>query len=170
MTTPKSKERMSTRDAVSDVLMENIKLFVAIRNAYDQCDPEIQEVVDCMIRIWNNEESTEDERQRALHTITDAIFPSESVDTLDFCGRLARDDRDGHNESMIEEEKTFAHSLSRILTDKGMTQEELASSIGVGQSAISNMLNRQCRPQRKTVSRIAAALGVEPQDLWPAME
>ena len=168
MTTTKSKERMTTRDVVSDVLMENIKLYVAIRNAYDQCDPEIQAVVDCMIRIWNNEESTDDERNRAIHTITDAIFPSESVDMLDFCGHLAKHDPNGHNEVMIEEEKTFAQRLSSILTEKGKTQEELASAIGVGQSAISNMLNRQCRPQRRTVSRIAAALGVEPRELWPS--
>lgn len=166
MTIAKSKERMTTRDALSDVLMENVKLYVAIRNAYDQCDPEIQAVVDCMIRIWNNEESTEDERKRAIHTITDAIFPSESVDTLDFCGHLAKRDPSGHNVAMIEEERTFAQRLSTVMTEKGVTQEELASAIGVGQSAISNMLNRQCRPQRKTVARIAAALGVDPEELW----
>jgi lambda repressor-like predicted transcriptional regulator len=166
MTITKSKDRTSTRDVVSDVLTENIKLYVAIRNAYDQCDPEIQAVVDCMIRIWNNEESTEDERKRAIHTITDAIFPGESVNMLDDCGRLAKRDPHGRNEQMIEEEQTFAQRLSAFLTEKEMTQEQLASAIGVGQSAISNMLNRQCRPQRKTVARIAAALGVEPAELW----
>jgi transcriptional regulator with XRE-family HTH domain len=67
---------------------------------------------------------------------------------------------------MIEEEQTFAQRLSAFLTEKEMTQEQLASAIGVGQSAISNMLNRQCRPQRKTVARIAAALGIEPAELW----
>lgn len=167
MTVAKSKEIMSTRDALSNVLMENVKLYVAIRNAYDQCDPEIQAVVDCMIKIWNNEESTEDERKRAIHTIIDAIFSCESVDTLDSCGHLAKRDPGGHNVAMIEEEQTFAQRLGMLMTEKRMTQEDLASAIGVGQSAISNMLGRQCRPQRKTVARIAAALGVETQELWP---
>ncbi len=159
---------MSSRDPISNVLMENVKLYVAIRNAYDQCDPEIQEVVDCMIRIWNSDESTDDEKQRAIHTITDAIFPSESVDLLSVCSHLAKRDVDGHNQTMIDEEKTFADRLAAILLEKGQTQEELAAAIGVGQSAISNMLNRQSRPQRRTVARIASALGVSPQDLWPS--
>lgn len=170
MTATQRKEPMTARAAVSDVLKENIKLYLAIRNAYDQCDPEIQSVVDCMIRIWNSDESTDDERTRAIHTMTDAIFPSESVDRLNVCGHLAKQDRDGHNQSMIEEEATFAQRLGEVMLEKGKTQEELAASIGVGQSAISNMLSRECRPQRRTVARLAAALGVEPRELWPSVD
>ena len=51
-----------------------------------------------------------------------------------------------------------------------MTQEQLAAKIGVGQPAISNMLNRQCRPQRRTVKRLATALDVSPEDLWPGID
>ena len=50
----------------------------------------------------------------------------------------------------------------------GMTQVELAEKVGIGQPAISMMLNRTCRPQKKTVQKLAAALGVAPVDLWPA--
>lgn len=170
MTATKGKERVSSRDPVSDVLMENVKLYVAIRNAFDQCDPEIQEVVNNMIRIWNSDESTEDEKQRALHTITDALFPSKSVDLLNRCRHMAKRDTDGHNQTMIDEERTFAERLSAIMQEKGWTQEELAAAIGVGQSAISNMLNRQSRPQRRTVARIAAALGVSTEELWPSRD
>jgi DNA-binding XRE family transcriptional regulator len=163
-----TSERKTTRNAVSDLLIENIKLYVAVRNVYDQCDQEIKEVVDLMVGICNDPESTEDERIRAIHTITDAIFPSESVDVLDACGSLAKHDPKGRNAVMIEEEKTFAQRLSDAMDAMGMTQDELASTIGVSQPAISNMLKRQCRPQRKTVAKIASALGVEPADLWPS--
>jgi len=50
-----------------------------------------------------------------------------------------------------------------------MTQEELAEKTGVGQPAISNMLNRQCRPQHRTVRRFADALGISPEELWPPL-
>jgi transcriptional regulator with XRE-family HTH domain len=47
-----------------------------------------------------------------------------------------------------------------------MTQEQLAAAIGVGQPAISMMLNRNCRPQARTVKKLADALGVEIEELW----
>jgi transcriptional regulator with XRE-family HTH domain len=53
------------------------------------------------------------------------------------------------------------------MEERGVTQTELAERIGVGQPAISNMLCRQCRPQKRTVEKIAAALEVAPEELWP---
>jgi transcriptional regulator with XRE-family HTH domain len=53
------------------------------------------------------------------------------------------------------------------MESNGLTQAELAAKVGVGQPAISMMLNRSCRPQKKTVRRIATALGVTVEELWP---
>ncbi len=50
------------------------------------------------------------------------------------------------------------------------TQNELAAKVGIGQPAVSMMLNRACRPQRKTVIRFAEVLEVAPQDLWPGIQ
>ena len=71
-------------------------------------------------------------------------------------------------DEMDKEEEMFAERLRAIMEEKGLTQTQLAESLKIGQSAISNMLHRQCRPQRRTVLRIAEALGVDPGDLWPA--
>ena len=65
------------------------------------------------------------------------------------------------------EEETFANSLDGHMKSKGISQVELAAAIGVGQPAISMMLSRDCRPQRRTVEKLARALGVPPNDLWP---
>ncbi|MGA7500029.1 MAG: helix-turn-helix domain-containing protein, partial [Isosphaeraceae bacterium] len=65
------------------------------------------------------------------------------------------------------EEETFANSLVGHMKAKGISQVELAAAIGVGQPAISMMLSRDCRPQRRTVEKLARALGVPPNDLWP---
>lgn len=63
--------------------------------------------------------------------------------------------------------RPFADTLARLLAEKQMTQAELARRIGVGQSAISTMLSRRCRPQPRTLGKLADALGVPVEDLWP---
>ncbi len=71
---------------------------------------------------------------------------------------------------MDEEEDSFALRLRKLMDDGSITQEELAKRIGVGQPAISNMLNRNCRPQKKTIMKLATALNVSPTVLWPGIE
>jgi lambda repressor-like predicted transcriptional regulator len=68
---------------------------------------------------------------------------------------------------MDQQEATFAERLRRLMDAKGITQSELAAKIGVGQPAVSMMLKRSCRPQRKTIEKIALALGVSAADVWP---
>ena len=51
-----------------------------------------------------------------------------------------------------------------------VSEEKLAEMIGVTQPAISMMLQRECRPQRRTIVRIAEALELDPQDLWPGFQ
>jgi transcriptional regulator with XRE-family HTH domain len=72
-------------------------------------------------------------------------------------------------EIMDREEAEFATRLAAIMKDRKLSQEGLAKLVGVGQPAISNMLNRQCRPQRATVERFANALEVPPDKLWPKL-
>jgi predicted XRE-type DNA-binding protein len=72
-------------------------------------------------------------------------------------------------ERMDAEESDFAKRLRNLMEAKNMTQAQLASVVGIGQPAISMMLNRTCRPQKKTVIRFAQALGVAPEELWPGI-
>lgn len=68
---------------------------------------------------------------------------------------------------MDAEEADFARNLQHCMEAKGFTQSQLANAVGIGQPAVSMMLQRACRPQRKTVLRFAEALGVAPDALWP---
>ncbi len=68
---------------------------------------------------------------------------------------------------MDAEEATFAERLSAVMAAKGFSQSRLARASDVGQPAISMLLARSCRPQRRTVERLARALDVAPGDLWP---
>jgi transcriptional regulator with XRE-family HTH domain len=71
---------------------------------------------------------------------------------------------------MDQEEASFADRLRSLMEKKGLTQEQLAAKVGVGQPAISMMLQRNCRPQRRTVLRLAEAFGVSPEELWPKVK
>lgn len=53
---------------------------------------------------------------------------------------------------------------------KRISQQELADLVGCSQPAISQMLNRSCRPQKKTILKIAEALQGQAQDLWPDID
>ena len=68
------------------------------------------------------------------------------------------------------QEAGFADRLRELMTVKCVTQEELSNRVGCSQPAISQMLNRKCRPQKKTILRLAEALQVQPQELWPDLE
>jgi lambda repressor-like predicted transcriptional regulator len=68
---------------------------------------------------------------------------------------------------MDHQEEQFVERLSRLLAERQITPAELARRIGVGQSAVSMLLSRKCRPQPRTLGKIADALGVRVEDLWP---
>jgi lambda repressor-like predicted transcriptional regulator len=70
---------------------------------------------------------------------------------------------------MDEQEAVFANRVRERMEAQGLSQAELAAKVGIGQPAVSMMLNRACRPQRKTVQRFAQALGVPPEELWPQL-
>lgn len=154
---------------VSQLAASNVRIFLEIASAYDHCDAVIREVVDDMKSIFLDDAATEDEKKRAVYTIVEALFPelSAEVAAADAAARrspeaLARE------KAMDAEEAAFASNLQRLMQERGLTQEQLGERVGVGQAAISNMLARRCRPQRKTVAKFASALGVAPSELWPA--
>ena len=129
-----------------------------------------------MLQILDDPNTDEDDRDMTLFTLADALFPDASerklrmdLEELEAVGAGYPEDARATSEEMDREEETFAGRLRDAMNRKGITQEQLALKIGVGQPAISNMLNRQCRPQRRTVARLADALDVAPSDLWPGI-
>ena len=60
---------------------------------------------------------------------------------------------------------SFGQRLKDIRSLSGMTQEELASKIGVQKQHISRYENDRCEPNIRTAKRIADALGVSLEEL-----
>jgi len=124
--------------------------------AYLECSDDLRVVVHSMFAVLDNKDATDEERFRALTTIADALYLNP---------QLARE-----AQRIDQQEQTFAQRLRELLDRKRVSQTELAKRTGCSQSAISHMLNRNSRPQKKTILKLAEALQVEPVELWPDLE
>ena len=139
---------------------------------------EIQGVVFEMVSIVENPHTTSLERHRALTTIADALFsnPDEvgeyGQDLVASAASAAAETFQPRSRGPEDglPEAAFADRLRELMEVKRVTQQELSSRVGCSQPAISQMLNRKCRPQKKTIFKLAEALQVQPQELWPDIE
>lgn len=143
-----------------------------------ECSDDLQEVVFRMVSVLENPQSAPFERKRALMTIADSLFlnPDHEGDYgMDLVASEAQAAMEhpqlaAEVKKMNSQEAAFATQLSEIMKSKKVTQKDLADRIGCSQPAISQMLNRKCRPQKRTILKLADALGVRPQDLWTDLE
>ena len=136
--------------------------------AYRECDKEVQEIVDCMAAIITDEESTPEEIAVATDTFIEALWPGKIVDVLEADEKLVSHDTYKKAASIGEsEEEAFVDRVKAVMAKNDMNQEGLAKATGVTQPAISNILNRNCRPRRATIAKLAEALDVTVEELWP---
>ena len=152
---------------------------------YLECSEEVQSVVRSMFAVLEYDQTTDEDRQRAIKTIADALVPKpvaghgrcgmdlSVIDTVsaDKHQQLQRQPVvSSRRDHLDSQQATFAQRLRQILEVKNVTQEELAERIGCTQSAVSKMLSRDARPHKKTIFKMALALNIEPTELWPNLE
>jgi len=149
---------------------ELASVWVEWLRAYLGCSDDLRESVEELSEVIADGETDPDDRHAAISTLIEILFPSERVE-LSLEEMEAEDRKDPEKRKILEEldaeETFFADHVKAIMQHKKMTQCELAKLIGTSQPSISNLLNRQSRPQQRTVGRIAEALGVSPLELWP---
>ena len=155
-------------------LVVTCRAFAAGYLAFRKLDEDTREDVDELVSAAVRDDMESHEREGIFATLAQILFPAlcHSLDRSTFEVSNEVHTREGvlSAQSLDQEEATFASLLQEALGAKAFTQTALAQAIGVHQSAISMMLSRKCRPQRRTVERIAAALGVDPSSLWPSFK
>ena len=165
-----------TRSRHASIDLAASQMFAHFFQAYLECDPPIQEVIRQMASIIDDPDADEDDRAMAVATLHEALFPSRSGDDGLLGVDLEQEERESAKEdesalaSLDAEEDAFAGRVKTILRDRNITQEQLAATLDIGQPAVSMLLARNARPQRRTVERFACALGVSPEDLWPGFQ
>ncbi len=150
----------------------------AFVSALQECGEQLRTDAERLMTIVDDPNSLPGERGRAWNTLLDQfhLLPDDE-------GRygmdLARSEAGAAQrfpslasevKQMDSQEALFADRLRQIMKDKNITQQQLAERIECSQPAISQMLNRKCRPQRKTLDKIASALSVDVLELWPDLE
>lgn len=145
--------------------------------AITECGDQIQRVVFSQIEVIEDPQSNEAERERAYTTIRSALEVRPYQETLGFdieekeARAAVRDESSAATADKLDsQEADFHRRLKKVLSAKRIPQKELAKRLGMSQPAISQMLSRKCRPQRRTIIRIAKALDVDPRELWPDLE
>jgi len=159
------------KNILKDVLALDVTRFAMLFHAFNACSPEVQTIIKEMGEIIVDESVPVDEKVHAVDVVVEALFPALTAEIREGDnGFMNSPQAEEARADLDKEEETFANRLRDLMDSKGMTQDALAKATGVGQSAISNMLKRCCRPQQRTIARLAAALGAEPSDLWPVQQ
>jgi lambda repressor-like predicted transcriptional regulator len=155
-----------------------VKAASPIILALEKCDPELRKEA---LELFSQVHAGGLDEEQLLATaalLADILFPNADengypgldLEAAEKSSVLVNPEAKSVLERMDREEAVFAERLRALMEAKGVTQAELAAKLGIGQPAVSMMLNRDCRPQRKTVCRFAEALGVSPEDLWPTSQ
>ena len=161
-------------ETITNADRQSTTTFSHFFGAYMEASDEAREVVRDMTQIMEDLETEPDEFLAAADTLFEALFPVSHGGEL---GIDIEDMRDVHDipeyktayDEIGREDAAFAKRLQAIMDDRDLSQAELAEMIGVQQPAISMMLSRCCHPQRRTVIKIAKALDLPPDELWPGL-
>lgn len=122
------------------------RLIAAIFESGDR----VQQIVTPLLPVVKNPNATNTDREQALREIEKVLFVE--------------------SEQPGTQQESFAERLKQLMAAKQVSQQELAERVGCSQPAISQMLNRMCRPQKRTILKLAEALTVHPHELWPDMD
>lgn len=66
---------------------------------------------------------------------------------------------------MKEEAEKLGKNLKRIRTEKGISQVDVARSLGVSRGFVSNLENGKTNPTLATITKLAGAVGVTTDEL-----
>ncbi|MBV9121778.1 MAG: helix-turn-helix domain-containing protein [Planctomycetes bacterium] len=142
----------------------------AVLDAFLSLNKSEQEAVRAKVKTAIDPSLSDEQRREAERAIRAALQKARErrsgVRRLSIEERLSAPQR-SRREEMAQEEAQFAERLSRLMAERQLTQAELARRTGIGQSAVSMLLSRRCRPQPRTLGKMAHALGVPVEDLWP---
>jgi predicted XRE-type DNA-binding protein len=167
----------SGASAVQTLQASALQAATPIVLALADCDEELREDAIELFKQLASGELDQEQQFATTALLAEILFPNsdhKGVPGLDLAeaeeiASKVDPEAQGILERMDKEEAGFAQRLRDIMEEKGMTQAQLAELVGIGQPAISMMLNRSCRPQRKTVLRFAEALGIPAETLWPGV-
>lgn len=145
--------------------------------ALANCTEQLRQALIDLVAVADDPDSSDEDRASARATIYETLRVhahrapyGESLSSVEAAAVGRSPDADRIARQMDSQEEQFARKLRELMKAKGLTQTELAKRSDCTQPAISQMLSRSCRPQKRTILKLADALGVTPSELWPDLE
>ncbi len=138
--------------------------------AFFRLDESAQRAIHEQVQRLTDPRTSKVERDRAERTLATLLRSvPEQCEAGHLVGREQRltSEQRELRARMEQAEAAFTATLTRLMAERQLTQADLARRIGVGQSAIAMLLKRRCRPQRRTLGKLAEALNVAVDELWP---
>ena len=113
-----------TRNKLDGNIMVS-RQFAEVLCAYRECSAEVQRIIDLMAQIVNDPNADEDERDAAVGTVAEALFPcringAPGIDLEEEAERLSS--HDGTKQvlqTMDQEEAVFADRVAALMESKG---------------------------------------------------
>jgi lambda repressor-like predicted transcriptional regulator len=145
--------------------------FAALLPRYLDCSAPMQGVVRDLVQLFNGATVEAEERQRILRALAVTLYqdaddrPSEHKEPSP--ARPAVPEEGVWRRRLEQGEEVFVTNLKRLMSERQLTQADLAQRASLSQPAISMLLARKYRPQRRTVRLLAQVLGVSEGELWP---
>lgn len=147
------------------------ELFARVFGAYQEASQIVKDIVATMSHVINDPTADREDLDAAIDTLIEALFPGskDSGYGADLESLHAADNVDAGPvlKTQQRQEEHFSATVRALMRKKRMAQRELAQAVGVTQPAISMLLSRKCRPQKVTIEKIAKALHVDPNEIWP---
>jgi transcriptional regulator with XRE-family HTH domain len=134
-------------------------------DAFLRLDLETQDLIRQLVEDLRDSSVEEDERDAVYSSMAQSLFREAWAEDTSLEYPATEDIVVA--QELDREEAVFADRLETLMKERGITQCELAKAVGVSQPAISLMLSRNTRPQRRTVEKLAKALEVEVGMLFP---
>ncbi|MBY0521780.1 MAG: helix-turn-helix transcriptional regulator [Gemmataceae bacterium] len=165
----------SISNYVADLQASALQAASPIVMALEECDEDLRKEAIILFGQLRSGKLDEHERYATTALLAEILFPNtdgkgfpglDLVEAEEIAKKTSAEAK-AVLAQMDAEEDLFAKRLHATMATKGLTQAQLAAAIGVGQPAISMMLQRNCRPQKRTVVKLAEALGIAPEELWP---
>lgn len=126
--------------------------FALCLQRYRKRPREVRKLIAEAAAVAVNPAAPDEDREAAAETMAELLFPSGVRGVLSEGWGV-----------------TFTERVQTVLCSRGLRQRDLADALGVKHHTVTMMLKRKGRPLPQTVRRVAAALGVPPEQLWPEL-
>jgi transcriptional regulator with XRE-family HTH domain len=146
--------------------------------ALADCSEAVYQVVVTHVNVVKDPRAKPAERASALTKVADALFPNPAEENgqngrapgASGSRAASQGPPSARETGKTDAQETFARRLRELMEAKRISQQELADRVGCSQPAVSQMLRRECRPQKKTILKLAEALNVPARELWPDLD